>query len=150
MIAFKDLKEVLRITLEWEANLKDFYDVAEFALKSEAAKNAVRLLRDRLQEKLTVLKGVKTEDYGKTEWIRFTLDYKMQDLIPRGTIDRSASAADIFAHLIDYEDKLASIYGRIAETLVSRGHKELFESLARFKNEQTAEVRRLQQSYRPD
>lgn len=150
MIAFKNLKEILQITLEWEEGLKDFYDVAEFALKSEASRKAVRLLRAKLEEKLAVLRGVKAEDFGKTEWIRFTLDYKPEDLIPRGTIDRAASAGVIFRHLIDYEEKLANIYGRLAETLVSRGHKELFESLARFKSEQTAEVRRLEQSYRPD
>jgi hypothetical protein len=42
------------------------------------------------------------------------------------------------------------VYARIAETIVSRGQKELFESLVRFKEEQGAEVRRLQDNYRPD
>ncbi len=32
MIAFKNLKEILSITQQWETSLKDFYDVAEFAL----------------------------------------------------------------------------------------------------------------------
>jgi hypothetical protein len=148
MIAFKNLKEILSITLRWESSLKDFYDVAEFALKSEASKKAVRLLRSRLEEKLAVLRGVRAEDYGKAEWIRFTLDYKPEELAP--TLNRSSSAEEIFRHLVDFQGKLAGVYARIAETIVSRGQKELFESLARFKEEQGAEVRRLQDSYRPD
>ena len=148
MIAFKNLKEILSITLQWEQSLKDFYDVAEFALKSEASKKAVRLLRAKLEEKLAVLRGVRTEDFGKTEWIRFTLDYKPEELTP--TIGRAAAAGEIFRHLVDFQGKLAGVYSRIAETIVSRGQKELFESLARFKQEQGAEVRRLQESYRPD
>jgi len=148
MIAFKDIREVLRITLEWENSLKDFYDVAEFALKSEAAKKAVRLLREKLMEKLAILEGVKFA--GKTEWIRFALDYKLEDLIPKGKIHRTASAREIFEHLVDYEEKLANVYSRIAETLISRDQKELFASLARFKEEQVAEVKRLAESYRPE
>jgi hypothetical protein len=148
MIAFKNLKEILSITLQWEQSLKDFYDVAEFALKSEASKKAVRLLRAKLEEKLVVLRGVRTEDFGKTEWIRFTLDYKPEELTP--TIGRAAAAGEIFRHLVDFQEKLAGVYSRIAETIVSRGQKELFESLARFKEEQGAEVRRLQENYRPD
>ena len=148
MIAFKNLKEILSITLEWEKSLQDFYDVAEFALKSEASKKAVRLLRAKLEEKLAVLRGVKAEDFGKTEWIRFTLDYKPEELAP--TIGRGATAEEIFRHLVEFQGRLGRVYSRIAETIVSRGQKELFESLARFKEEQGAEVRRLQENYRPD
>jgi len=148
MIAFKNLKEILRITLQWEQSLKDFYDVAEFALKSEASKKAVRLLRAKLEEKLAVLRGVKPEDFGKTEWIRFTLDYKPEELTPG--LSRASDAGEIFRHLVDFQGKLAGVYARVAETIVSRGQKELFESLARFKEEQGAEVRRLQDNYRPD
>lgn len=143
MIAFKDLKEILRITLEWENKLKDFYDVAEFALKNEQSKEAVRLIRNKHIEKLEILRDVKPESFGKMEWIRFTLDYKEEDLIPVGKIQRSATAGDIFNHLLDYEEKLKNIYSRVAENLVSRNHKELFESLVLFKEEQIAEVRRL-------
>ena len=148
MIAFKNLKEILSITLQWEGSLKDFYDVAEFALKSEPSKKAVRLLRAKLEEKLVVLRGVKPEDFGKTEWIRFTLDYKPEELNPG--LDRTSEAGEIFRHLVEFQGKLAAVYRRIAETIVSRGQKELFESLARFKEEQGAEVRRLQENYRPE
>jgi hypothetical protein len=150
MIAFKNLKDILRITLDWERSLKDFYDVAEFALKTEEAKKAVRMLREALLEKLEILKGIKVESFGKSVWIRFALDYKIEDLIPKDRIRRGAEAREIFTHLVSYEEKLANIYSRIAETLVSPGQKELFESLARFKEEQIAEVRRLQESNKPE
>jgi ferritin len=148
MIAFKNLKEILDITLRWEQSLKDFYDVAEFALKSEASRKTVRLLRAKLEEKLAVLRGVRPEDFGKAEWIRFTLDAKAEELTPR--LNRNSDAGEIFRHLLDFQGRLSGVYARIAETVVSRGQKELFESLARFKEEQVAEVRRLQDNYRPD
>jgi hypothetical protein len=148
MIAYKNLKEILGITLRWEQDLKDFYDVAEYALKSEASKKVVRLLRAKLEEKLAVLRGVKAEEFGKSEWIRFSLDYQPEEIAPK--LGRDAEAGQIFRHLQDFLGKLAGGYARIAETLVSRGQKELFESLARFKDEQGAEVRRLQDNYRPD
>ncbi len=150
MIAFKNLKDILRITLDWERSLKDFYDVAEFALRNEDAKKAVRMLREELLEKLEILKGIKVESFGKSAWIRFALDYKIEDLIPKDKIRRGAEAREIFTHLVSYEEKLANIYSRIAETLVPQGQKELFESLARFKEEQIAEVRRLQENYKPE
>jgi hypothetical protein len=150
MIAFKNLKDILRITLDWEGSLKDFYDVAEFALKNEAAKKALHALREGLVEKLEILKGIKVEDFGKSEYVRFAMDYKIDDLIPKDSIRRGAEARDIFTHLESYERKLADIYSRIAETLVSRRQKELFESLARFKEEQVAEISRLQESEIPE
>ncbi len=148
MIAFKDLGEVLKITLTWENKLKDFYDVAEYALKSEESKRTVRMLREKLIEKLEILKGIEVESFGKTEWVRYAPSYKDHDLIPVGKIRRDATPADIFEHLLDYEEKLKNIYSRIADNLISRTHKELFESLARFKEEQLEEIRHLSREFR--
>jgi hypothetical protein len=108
------------------------------------------MLREELLEKLEILKGIKVESFGKNAWIRFALDYKIEDLIPKDKIRRGAEAREIFTHLVSYEEKLANIYSRIAETLVPQGQKELFESLSRFKEEQIAEVRRLQENYKPE
>jgi hypothetical protein len=143
MIAFKDLGEVLKITLTWENKLKDFYDVAEYALKSGESKRTVRMLREKLIEKLEILKGIEVERFGKTEWVRYAPSYQDDELIPVGKIRREAVPADIFEHLLDYEEKLKNIYSRIADNLISRTQKELFESLARFKEEQIEEIRHL-------
>ena len=146
MIAFKELSEILEITIRWENKLKDFYDVAEFAMKSEESKRVIRLLRERLADKLEILSGIKVGDFGKTEWVRYAPAYRDDELIPVGKINRQATPGEIFAHLLDYEQKLKGTYASIAANLISRSQKELFESLARFKEEQSEEVRRLMES----
>lgn len=147
MIAFKDLADIHKITLQWESKLKDFYDVAEFALKSHESKRLVAVLRDRLVEKLEVLRNVDLKSFGRTEWVRYAAGYRDEELIPVGKIHREAAPAAIFAHLLDYEEKLRGTYASIASNLVSRTQKELFESLARFKAEQIEEIRRLRDVY---
>jgi ferritin len=146
MIAFKDLGEVLKITLKWEHKLKDFYDVAEYALKSTESKKTVQMLRDRLTQRLEILKGVDMKSFGKTEWIRYAPAYRDEDLIPIGKIRRDTAAAEIFDHLLDYESKLKNTYSSIANNLISRTQKDLFESLAAFKDEQIEEIRSLKAS----
>jgi hypothetical protein len=44
---------------------------------------------------------------------------------------------------LDFESKLKSIYSSIANNLISRTQKELFESLVLFKEEQIEEIRHL-------
>jgi hypothetical protein len=143
MIAFKDLSEILKITVRWENKLKDFYDVAEYALKNDKSKKTVQMLREKLADKLEILKGVNLNSFGKTEWVRYAPSYKDDDLIPIGKIHRDAEPAVIFEHLLDYESKLKSIYSSIANNLISRDQKELFESLVLFKEEQIEEIRHL-------
>ena len=148
MIAFKDLGEVLKITLRWEHKLKDFYDVAEYALRNEKSKKTVQMLREKLVDKLEILKGVNLSSYGKTEWVRYAPSYKDEDLIPVGKIHRDAEPEVIFEHLLDYENKLKSIYSSIANNLISRDQKDLFESLVLFKEEQIEEIRHLREETR--
>jgi hypothetical protein len=147
MIAFKELSEILEITIRWENMLKDFYDVAEFAMKSDESKQVIRLLRERLLQKLEILSGVEVSSFGKTEWVRYAPHYRDDDLIPVGKIRRQASPQEIFPHLLAYEEKLKGVYASIAANLVSRSQKELFESLAQFKEEQIQEVRALMESH---
>ena len=143
MIAFKDLNEILKITIRWENKLKDFYDVAEYALENENSKKTVRMLREKHVDKMEILKGVDPSRYGKTEWVRYAPSYKDEDLIPVGKIHRDAEPAVIFDHLLDFEDKLKNIYSSIANNLISREQKELFESLVLFKEDQIEEIRHL-------
>ena len=143
MIAFKSLSEILKTMLGWENKLKDFYDVAEYALQNEKSKKTVQTLRERHVNKLEILRGVDPSSYGKTEWVRYAPSYQEEDLIPVGKIRRDAEPDEIFEHLLDYESKLKSIYSSIASNLISRTQKELFESLVRFKQEQIEEIRHL-------
>ncbi len=149
MIAFKDLKDVLRITLDWERKLKDFYDVAEVAMRNPESKQVVALLREKLLVKLEHLERIDVRSFGKTEWVRYAPGYRDEELIPVGRIGRTSSPEEIFTHLLEYQGKLKSVYSSIAQALVSRSQKELFEALALFKEEQSAEIGRLLESYKP-
>jgi hypothetical protein len=143
MIAFKSLSEILKTMLGWENKLKDFYDVAEYALQNEKSKKAVQTLRERHENKLEILQRVDPASHGKTEWVRYAPSYKEDELIPIGKIHRDAEPEEIFEHLLDYEEKLKNVYASIATSLITRSQKELFESLVLFKEEQIQEIRHM-------
>jgi len=143
MIAFKSLSEILKTMLGWENKLKDFYDVAEYALQNEKSKKAVQTLRERHENKLEILQRVDPASHGKTEWVRYAPSYKEEELIPIGKIHRDAEPEEIFEHLLDYEEKLKNVYASIATSLITRSQKELFESLVLFKEEQIQEIRHM-------
>ena len=148
MISFKNLQDILQITLKWETKLRDFYDVAELAMRNDDSKRVVALLKDRLSAKMDVLQNIDMKKFGTTEWIRYLPDYKDEDLIPVGAIRRESSPDELFTHLLGYEEKLRIVYSRIGETLINQRQKELFESLAQFKGEQIEEIKRLMAHYR--
>ena len=103
----------------------------------------MQTLRERHLNKLEILRGVDPSSHGKTEWVRYAPSYKEADLIPVGKIRRESEPEEIFEHLLDYESKLKSIYSSIANNLISRSQKELFDSLVLFKEEQIEEIRHL-------
>jgi hypothetical protein len=140
VIAFKNLSEILEMTVKWEKKLKDFYDVAEFALRNKESKRLVQLLRDNLLHRLRVLENINVNDYGKTEWIQYAPDFKDDELIPIKTISRDADPMDIFNKILAYEKKLKGFYETISHKLVVARQKDLFESLIQFKEEQIFEI----------
>ncbi len=147
MIAFKNLKDILNITIKWEQKLKDFYDVAEFALRNKESKKAVGLLKENLLRRLDVLKNINLDDFGKTGWIRYASDYREDELIPIHKISRDSNPKEIFLQILDYETKLKSFYSTIYSKLVAAKQKELFESLVNFKDEQIHEINNFMDTY---
>lgn len=147
MISFKDLKDILSITIKWEGKLKDFYDVAEFALSNEESKKAVSGLRSNLLKNLDVLKNIDLKNYGKTEWVRYASDYKDDELIPIRKVSRDSTPEEIFSQILEYQAKLKEFYSMIVSKLISVKQKELFESLAAFKDEQIFETKRFMESF---
>lgn len=143
MIAFKNVDEILAMSLTWEQKLKDFYDVAEVAMGRTESRKIIILLRDKLVEKLAVLRSVDPARYGTSEWVRYAADFSEKDLISAGTIRRDSSPEEVFSHIVAYQKRLQEFYSRIAENLVGRNQKELFESLATFKGEQIEELGRV-------
>ena len=147
MLAFTNLKEIMDLTIKWEKMLKDFYDVAEFALRNDESKRVVAILRENLVNRLEITKNINVNNYGKTEWIQYAPDYKDDELIPIKTISRDAEPKDIFHQILDYEQKLKSFYAIIAQKLVVAKQKDLFESLALFKDEQIFEINKFLDSF---
>ncbi len=142
MIAFKELKAVLKTSVVWEKKLKDFYDVAEYAVKSEDSKKVISLLRGNLVEKLEILDDIKLDKYGKTEWIQFAPDFK-EDIIPTQRINRDSTPREIINQILECEMQLKSFYASIHSNLIIRSQKELFDSLVTFKDNQISEIKNL-------
>ena len=110
MISFKDLKDILNLTINWEVKLKDFYDVAEFALSNEESKKVISGLRSNLTKNLDVLKNIDLKNYGKTEWVRYASDYRDDELIPIKKVSRDSAPEEIFSQILEYQTKLKDFY----------------------------------------
>ena len=143
MIAFKNVDEILAKSLAWEQKLQDFYEVVEVAMKKPESRKIVALLREKLVEKLAVLRNVDPARYGTSEWVRYAADFNETDLLAAETIRRDSSPEEVVSHMVAYQKHLQEFYSRIAESLVGRNQKELFESLAVFKGEQIEEFGRV-------
>ena len=147
MISFKDLKDILSITIKWEGKLKDFYDVAEFALSNDESKKVVSGLRNNLLKNLDVLQNIDLKSYGKTEWVRYASSYKDDELIPIRKVTRDSTPEEIFSQILEYQTKLKEFYSMIVSKLISIKQRELFESLVAFKDEQIFETKRFMESF---
>ena len=140
MIAFKDSKAILKATVGWEKKLKDFYDVAEIALRSQESKELIVLLREKLLENLSILQNIEADRFGGNEWIQFAPDCREEDLIPTRKIARDAPPQTILSQILEYETKLRAFYSSIVDALVTRAQKELFGSLVTFKDYQISQI----------
>ena len=143
MAAYADLKDLLKVSIRWETKLQDFYDVAEFALANTESKSAVALLRENHQERLSVLKGIRVDDFGKSEWVRFARDYHDEDILPTKSVTRDSTPEEIVGAIQEYERKLRGYYAAVRDHVIGDGHKDLFESLVTFKDNQIADIDRL-------
>lgn len=147
MVVFQDLNSLLEIIIKWENKLKDFYDVAEIALKSKESKNVIVVLRENHVNNLQIIKDIHVEDYGKNEIIRNVPDYHDKELIPIGKIKRYSTPKDIVKYILEYEEKLREFYASISENIITRNQKELFDSLVIFKGRQIFEIKQLMEFF---
>ncbi len=146
MSVFKNLKSVMDTVILWENSLKDFYDVAEFAMRDVKSKETIRLLRSKHINNLRMLKDIDIESFGKCEWVRYLPERRSGELIPVGKLTRDSDPLEICRCISEYEDKVKKFYLLICEVIVERNHKELFVSLAAFKDLQLLEIKRLTES----
>jgi rubrerythrin len=143
MIAFNEVSELVRLALRLERKLKDFYDVAEVALQNPESKRVVAQLRDRLEEKLAALAAVDTKRFGRGEYLKVAPDLREDEVVPRRGITRSSTPGEIIARILASEERLQRFYAEVSEKLVVRDQKDLFASLAAFKEAQLSDIRQL-------
>ncbi len=144
---YEDLQEVLARAIGWEKELKDLYDVAEIALRDERSRRLVGILKDRLVKNLQVLESVDVEKYGKTEWVRYTLDFRMDEVVPKTRLKKDSPPKEIFERIMESEEKLRDFYTIIRDMLVSAAQQELFTSLVTFKTAQIIEIKDYMDTY---
>ena len=141
MLVFQYLNSLLETIINWENQLKDFYDVAEIALRSKESKNVIVILRENHVNNLQIIKGIHVEDFGKNEIIKYAPDYHDKELIPIGKIKRDSTPKDIYKNILEYESKLREFYAKISENIITRNQKELFNSFVMFKERQIFEIK---------
>ena len=141
MIAYKELKDVLQKTVEWEKKLNDLYDVASFGLVQDDSKKLIAFLKSRQESNLEVLEGIDIKSYGPSEWVKFASDYREDELIPSKVITRDSSPGQILETILEYEEKLRDFYKMISDHVVGELQRDLFDSLSRFKEEQTNRIK---------
>jgi hypothetical protein len=149
MKAYNDVNELVQRAVSWEQKLKDLYDVAELGVKDAEAKKIVAMLRDKVAEKLEVLKHVNAAKYGKPEWIQFPPRFSEKGMLPKKAVTRDSKPMDIFNQLLIFEGKLKDFYASILGQLKTENQKDLFQSLVTFKEEQIHEIERIMGKYKP-
>ncbi|MDA3938939.1 MAG: hypothetical protein PF693_06485 [Spirochaetia bacterium] len=141
MKTFRDLEQVFKLTLKWEQEILDLYDIASYGVKNEQSKELVVFLKQNHQKHFEVLKNLNLKDYGHISWMQFTDDKSIESEIPVRSIDKNSPPLEIFENVVKYEEKLKNFYLGRAKSLVSESQKALFESLFHFKVNQVDRIR---------
>ena len=109
MLAYKELQDILASTLQWEQAMLELYQVAELGVKNEDAAKTITYLMENHTAQMEVLKNIKIENYGPTEWVKFSADLHEDDIIPKKTIKRDSTSQEICSAILDYEKNLKLI-----------------------------------------
>ena len=142
MSAYQDLKKCFEMIIHLENCLKDFYDVAEIALRNKESKVLIELLRKKHVDNLQILKNIHVEDYGNIEWVKYSPECNVKNLIPIGKIKRESPPGEIIEHILECEEKIKNFYNEISNKVISRDVKDLFDSLTIFKERQIIEIKK--------
>ena len=140
MLAYKELQDILATTLNWEQAMLELYQVAELGLKNDEASKTLSYLMENHISQMDILKNIRIENYGPTEWVKFTADLREEDIIPKKTINRDSTAEDICAAILEYEGNLKDFYQMVTDHLNTEQQKELFQSLVQFKENQIERI----------
>ncbi len=133
MRTFRDLDQIFKMTLKWEQEIMDLYEIAAYGLKNEQSKELINCLKKNQHAHLEILNNMDLKDYGSIEFVQFSFGLHVEDEIPVHKISKDTPPLDIFRNVIKYEEKLKDFYTKVSVKLVSDSQTELFESLAQFK-----------------
>ena len=136
MYFFKDLQSLLDVSVKWEKELKDLYDVAALGVKHSKSKELIQFLLSKQTKILEVLVNIDVHKYGKDEFVQFTPEDHTENLIPQHEFKKTSEPDQIIKLIKTYESRLKGYYSDIADHLVSENQKDLFLSLVTLKNAQ--------------
>jgi hypothetical protein len=140
MLAYKELQDILTSTLQWEQAMLELYQVAELGVKNEDAAKTITYLMENHTAQMEVLKNIRIENYGPTEWVKFSADLHEDDIVPKKTIRRDSTSQEICSAILEYENNLKSFYQMVTDHLNTEQQKELFQSLVLFKENQIERI----------
>ena len=140
MLAYKELQDILATTLKWEQAMLELYQVAELGVKKEDAAKTISFLMENHTAQMDVLKNIKIENYGPTEWVKFSADLHEDDIVPKKTIKRDSTSQEICSAILEYEKNLRNFYQMVTDHLNTEQQKELFQSLVVFKENQIEKI----------
>lgn len=141
MLAYRNVGEIIGKVIRWETALHGYYEVAEVALRNPESKTLVTVLRERLLERLRILKELDVKKFGSVEWVKFAPEMAEGDIVPKLAITRNSPPEEVLSAILATDERLERFYGDLAGNLVSRAQKDLFQSLAAFKAEQIQSIK---------
>ena len=147
MSAFEKLTDIYATAVRWEEELSDLYDVAEIGLKRPKSNQLIRELHREHDEKLRVLEGVKLDDFGPAEWVKYPPQAGGDEMVPAHGMTKDADPVRVLQLVLDFQKRQEAFYQALHDRVVSPSHKELLESLVTFKRNQAEGIQRLMEEY---
>lgn len=136
MYVYKDLQSLLDVSVKWEKELKDLYDVAQLGVLHKKSKELIQFLLTKQTRILEVLVNIDVNNFGGDEFIKYTPEDHTEKLIPSQDLHKASEPDEIINLIKTYESRLKTYYEDIADHLVSMSQKELFQSLVTLKDVQ--------------
>jgi len=142
MGTFQDLKELMQQIIAIENRFTEFYDGALNVVTDTHCRQVLELLREKHVCNLRILRDINIDEYGFDEWTRNIPGHLLEEFTLPTPFTGASSMHDMAQIILAFEWKMKDLYSSIADEIVSRDEKELFDSLARFKEKQIHDIHR--------
>ena len=146
-MAIVRLDEILKLMIDWEKKLNDFYSRIHDQLKNERSKKMVDVLKTEQAKAVYALEKLDLKEYKNSEFTKYAPDWRNEDVIPRVDISVQATPAEILDCVLGYEEKLEDYYKSIRGLLVYAKDKEVLDLLIQFKLNQIKRIKGYMDTY---